>query len=83
MSRMVRTTCERVRRLLNWLFGCSHTHYSFPMTLRRNGKPQPTYTVCLNCGREFYYDWERMARLEAIEPRRPVRGQVVRYLIER
>jgi len=48
------------------MFGCRHARYSFPITIRpgthramapgRTG----TYVVCLDCGREFAYDWQEM-----------------------
>jgi hypothetical protein len=48
------------------LFGCSHKRLSFPIT----AKPSPrrsnaasvtgTYVACLDCGREFAYDWANM-----------------------
>ncbi len=49
--------------LLDLLFGCAHKNYSFPITLRagRNGAAASrTYVVCLDCGREFPYDWNEM-----------------------
>jgi hypothetical protein len=48
--------------LLDLLFGCHHKNYSFPLTLKAN-TPQRSagcYVVCLDCGREFTYDWEAM-----------------------
>ncbi len=49
-------------RLLEVLFGCSHKNYSFPITIRgrRAGTGPRTYVVCLDCGREFAYDWTQM-----------------------
>ena len=52
--------------LYDVLFGCSHKRCSFPMTVR--GKPRRTpaasvtgtYVVCLDCGKEFPYDWNEM-----------------------
>jgi hypothetical protein len=55
-----------VAKLLDVLFGCWHTHYSFPLTVRhgsrRNGAAAltGTYVVCLDCGKELPYDWEEM-----------------------
>ncbi len=51
--------------LLDLLFGCSHRHYSFPITTRtgqRRGGPakKSTYIVCLDCGKQFPYDWDEM-----------------------
>jgi hypothetical protein len=53
-------------RVLETLFGCWHQHLSFPMTaksgLRRNraASQTGTYVVCLDCGKEFGYDWHEM-----------------------
>lgn len=50
--------------LLDLLFGCSHKNYSFPITTKtgqRRGRPaKSTYVVCLDCGKEFPYDWNEM-----------------------
>lgn len=52
--------------LLDLLFGCYHKNYSFPITKRRGQRLSPaasvtgTYVVCLDCGREFPYDWQEM-----------------------
>lgn len=50
----------------DWLFGCSHKKYSFPITLKP-GQKRPeaaiytgTYVACLTCGREYAYDWHDM-----------------------
>jgi hypothetical protein len=55
---------------LEMLFGCSHKSFSFPITKRR-GQRGPaaatltgTYVVCLDCGKEFPYDWQEMKVLE-------------------
>ena len=54
------------------LFGCAHRHCTFPMTDKKPAtphadKPSPkTYIVCLDCGKEFAYDWQRMKRAAAI-----------------
>jgi hypothetical protein len=55
-------------QFFNSLFGCSHQRTTFPMTLGRKGAGQPpsgavrsgTYVVCLDCGKEFSYDWSEM-----------------------
>ena len=56
--------------LFDKLFGCSHKSFSFPITKRR-GQRGPhaasltgTYVVCLDCGKEFPYDWQQMKVLE-------------------
>jgi hypothetical protein len=54
--------------IFNSLFGCSHQRTTFPITPgRRNAAfsvpaatPANTYVVCLDCGKEFAYDWQSM-----------------------
>lgn len=54
--------------LFDMLFGCWHKNYSFPITSKRgNTAPRShaasitgTYVVCLDCGKEFAYDWNQM-----------------------
>jgi predicted transcriptional regulator len=52
-------------RILDALFGCGHKRYSFPITVKK-GRRNPsacitgTYVVCLDCGKEFAYDWKEM-----------------------
>jgi hypothetical protein len=55
-----------IEALIDTLFGCRHSSYSFPITvrprLRRNSAASltGTYVACLDCGREFPYDWQEM-----------------------
>lgn len=55
-----------IARLIDAVFGCWHSHYSFPITvrgtLRRNSAASltGTYVVCLECGKELPYDWQQM-----------------------
>jgi hypothetical protein len=50
--------------LINSLFGCAHRRTSFPMTPAwRAGlasSNRATYVVCLDCGKEFGYNWKEM-----------------------
>jgi hypothetical protein len=51
--------------LWDLVFGCHHTNYSFPISGkpgRRSSAAAETgaYVVCLNCGKEFAYDWRQM-----------------------
>jgi hypothetical protein len=53
-----------INALLNVLFGCSHRRTTFPFTPVRkvgnsNGR-NGTYVVCLDCGKEFDYNWQEM-----------------------
>jgi len=58
--------------LFDMVFGCWHKRCSFPQTVRgklRRGTAAAsaigTYLVCLDCGREFPYDWSQMKMLTA------------------
>jgi hypothetical protein len=52
--------------LLNAMFGCSHKRTTFPITPARRSQMsgetsrRGTYVVCLDCGKEFDYDWKDM-----------------------
>jgi hypothetical protein len=55
-----------ITTLVDALFGCWHKNYSFPITARRGQRRSPaaavtgTYVVCLDCGKEFPYNWQEM-----------------------
>ena len=55
-----------IAKIFDAVFGCHHSQYSFPITVRRSARrnaPAPitgTYVVCLECGKEMPYDWQRM-----------------------
>lgn len=48
------------------LFGCWHKRLSFPISGKRGHRRSSaahqtgTYVVCLDCGKEFPYDWQQM-----------------------
>jgi hypothetical protein len=73
--------------ILNSLFGCGHQRTTFPLTPGRKsaGHPAPgmtrnataTYVVCLDCGKEFSYDWNHMRVGQPV----PVRVQVTPPLV--
>jgi len=52
--------------LIDMVFGCWHKNYSFPITAKGNKRRSSaasvagTYVVCLDCGKEFAYDWAGM-----------------------
>ncbi len=52
--------------LVDMLFGCWHSNYSFPITSKSGerrtqaARATGTYVVCLDCGKEFAYDWHQM-----------------------
>ena len=54
-----------VAKLIDLFFGCRHSRFSFPVTIRGARRPRAaaltgTYVACLDCGREFPYDWQQM-----------------------
>ena len=63
-------------KLVDALFGCRHSKYSFPVTLRGTSRrPQAaaltgTYVACLDCGRELPYDWREMKVLTSSAEKR-------------
>jgi len=59
--------------LLNSLFGCSHRRTTFPITPARragfsNSNNKGTYVVCLDCGKEFDYNWKEMKLGQPVDP---------------
>ncbi len=62
-----------VAKLFEALFGCRHSHYSFPITVRSRSRRNSaaaltgTYVACLDCGKEFPYDWQDMKVITAAE----------------
>jgi hypothetical protein len=65
-----------IAELYDTLFGCRHSRYSFPVTIRGSARrPQAgaltgTYVVCLDCGKEFPYDWDEMRIITSPAERR-------------
>ena len=55
--------------LFNIFFGCSHKRTTFPLTPARTtgSGPAQTYVVCLDCGKQFNYDWKSMQRGERVD----------------
>ncbi len=54
-----------IKSLIHTIFGCAHSRTTFPLTPSRNsgksGRAQrETYVACLDCGKEFEYDWQEM-----------------------
>jgi hypothetical protein len=54
-----------LQSLLNTVFGCTHSRTTFPLTPARRAAGIPnqrhgTYVVCLDCGKEFGYNWAEM-----------------------
>jgi hypothetical protein len=56
-----------ISKVLQAVFGCRHTRYSFPITVRHHKAIRSTaanltgtYVACLDCGKELPYDWHEM-----------------------
>jgi len=60
--------------LFTCLFGCQHARLTFIHSKPRKPKQivGDHYCVCLDCGREFAYDWQTMRRGEEITERIPL-----------
>lgn len=58
--------------LYDVLFGCHHKNFSFPITKKPGQRRSPvaaltgTYVACLDCGKEFAYDWQEMKVIESL-----------------
>src|SRR6266581_2578226 len=81
--------------LFNMLFRCSHRRTTFPLTQARKTGADASgiYVVCLDCGKQFVYDWEHMriakpvdiaagaSSIDAEAPRLPFKTKrALRYL---
>ena len=70
-------------KMMDAVFGCRHSRYSFPLTIRGNSRRGTaaartgTYVVCLDCGREFAYDWQQM-RVAQSQPKSAARSLVTK-----
>jgi hypothetical protein len=58
-----------ISSILKRVFDCSHRRLTWPITpVRKPGVPSgETYVVCLDCGKQFAYDWDNMRIGELIE----------------
>ena len=60
-----------ILNFVDFLFGCWHRNYSFPITSKPGHRRSEaalvtgTYVVCLDCGKEFPYDWREMKVVSA------------------
>jgi hypothetical protein len=76
MTKMIDAVFSWMAKVIDVLFGCRHSRYSFPVTVRRMARrPQAgaltgTYVACLDCGREFPYDWQEMKVITSSSERR-------------
>lgn len=73
-------------RLVDVFFGCRHARYSFPVTIRGAKARRPaaaaltgTYVVCLECGKEFAYDWQGMKVITSPERHREHLAELAKH----
>jgi hypothetical protein len=57
----------RILKTFIAFFGCSHERTTFPLTPKPGATSTETYVTCLDCGKEFAYDWTEM-RIKAALP---------------
>jgi len=55
--------------LLDVFFGCRHRDTSFPLTPARGAARKGMYVTCLDCGKEFHYNWAEMRIGEPVSRR--------------
>jgi len=86
ISKMIDVVFAWLTRLIDVIFGCKHSRYSFPVTVR-GAKPRPqagaltgTYVACLDCGTEFPYDWQEMKVITSTAERREYMAAVTAKL---
>jgi len=74
-----------IARLFEAFFGCRHSHYSFPVTIRGAKRRPPaasltgTYVACLDCGKEFPYDWQEMKVITSVERHREHLAELAKH----
>jgi len=74
-----------IAKLVDAFFGCRHARYSFPVTVRGTARrPQAagltgTYVACLDCGREFPYDWQEMKVITSPERHREHLAELAKH----
>ncbi len=72
-------------KLIDAVFGCRHSRYSFPVTVRRAARrPQAaaltgTYVACRDCGKEFPYDWPEMKVITSPEEHRQHLAELAKH----
>lgn len=67
----------------DFLFGCHHKRTTFPQAtkpgVRASAVVRQTaaYVVCLDCGKEFAYDWQQMRIVREIRQKPQISGAVL------
>ena len=72
---------EEKMSIFDALFGCMHKRTTFPQSKRGVGRPPAadrtgTYVACLDCGKEFAYDWQNMRIMSPREQKSFAQSQV-------
>lgn len=76
---------DMFEKLMDAFFGCRHTRYSFPVSVRKvASRPQAaaltgTYVACLDCGKEFPYDWQEMKVITSPEEHREHLAELAKH----
>ena len=74
-------------KLYQALFGCRHSRYSFPVTVRPSARrPQAAaltgmYVACLDCGKELPYDWQEMKVVTSPERHRERLAELAKHAV--
>lgn len=74
-----------IGKFFDAFFGCRHSRYSFPVSVRKaSRRPQAaaltgTYVACLDCGKEFPYDWEEMKVITSPERHREHLAELAKH----
>jgi hypothetical protein len=74
-----------LEKLLDRVFGCRHSRCSFPVTVRKAARRPPaaaltgTYVACLDCGKEFPYDWQEMKVITSPERHRQRLAELAKH----
>jgi RNA polymerase subunit RPABC4/transcription elongation factor Spt4 len=74
-----------IGKFLDAFFGCRHPRYSFPVTVRHAKRRAQaamltgTYVVCLECGKEFAYDWQEMKVITSPERHRERLAELAKH----
>ena len=73
-------------KIYDAVFGCRHSRYSFPVTIRGSKRQRPraaaltgTYVACLDCGKELPYDWQEMKVITSPEQHRQHLAELAKH----
>jgi hypothetical protein len=55
--------------LIEIILGCQHSRTTFPLKLKGETTARVT---CLDCGKQFEYDWQTMTRGRRVDSNEPI-----------